>query len=135
MKCLASITLLLMAASVPVYGQHKTCARIQFQHEVFNFDTITIDTNSYSCLFHFTNTGDAPLIITDVTSSCGCTVAEYPTDPIIPQSTGTIEVTYNAMQLGSFVKTILVKSNDPNTPKKAMQIKGHVKEKRHKKCG
>lgn len=133
MKYLTNIILFLMFATLPVYGQHTDCAKIKFQEEVHNFDTIIIDSNSYSCQFHFTNTGTAPLIITDVITSCGCTAAEWPTKPIKPGSKGAIEVKYNASETGSFVKTILVKSNDTTNPKKALQIKGFVKEKRKRK--
>ncbi|MBQ0160476.1 MAG: DUF1573 domain-containing protein [Bacteroidales bacterium] len=117
-----------MVTSLPVYGQYKSCAKIQFQEEVHDFDTIIIDANSYSCIFYFTNTGSAPLFINDVLSSCGCTVAEWSTNPIMPEKKGSITVKYNAAQLGSFVKTILVKSNANNNPKVALQIKGYVKE-------
>lgn len=128
MRNLANIFLFLMFSTMPAYGQHVACAKIQFQEEVYDFDTITADTNSYSCFFHFTNTGNAPLYINDVVSSCGCTVTEWPTIPIMPQEDGSIEVKYDATQLGSFVKTLLVKSNANNSPKVALQIKGYVKE-------
>lgn len=129
MKFLANPIILIIVTSLPVLGQHKSCAKIQFQKEVHDFDTIIIDTNSYSCIFYFTNTGSAPLFINDVVSSCGCTVAEWPTNPIMPEWKGSITVKYNATQPGSFVKTILVKSNANNSPKVALQIKGYVKEK------
>ncbi len=45
--------------------------------------------------FVFTNTGDAPLIITNVQSTCGCTVPSKPTEPILPGKTGKIDVKYN----------------------------------------
>lgn len=85
MKCLANLIILIMVTSLPVYGQYKSCAKIQFQEEVHDFDTIIIDANSYSCIFYFTNTGSAPLFINDVLSSCGCTVAEWSTNPIMPE--------------------------------------------------
>ncbi len=128
MKGLVNIIFFIVLAIVPVHGQHTSYAKIEFQEEVYDFDTIIIDADSYSCIFHFTNTGNAPLFINDVVSSCGCTVAEWPTAPIKPERKGFIVVKYNATQPGSFVKTILVKSNANNSPKVALQIKGYVKE-------
>lgn len=134
MKGLANIIFFLVLAIVPAHGQHTSYAKIDFQEEVHDFDTIAIDADSYSCIFHFTNTGNAPLFINDVVSSCGCTVAEWPTTPIMPDREGSIAVKYNATQTGSFVKTILVKSNANNSPKVALQVKGYVKERtRHDK--
>ena len=46
--------------------------------------------------FHFTNTGNAPLLISQVTSSCGCTVGDYPRKPIEPGKSGVIKATYNS---------------------------------------
>jgi hypothetical protein len=81
-------------------------------------------------VFEFTNTGDAPLIITNVQSSCGCTVPSKPTEPIAPGMTGKIEVKYN-MHTGPIRKTITVESNAVNVEegRVALKIKGEVVEK------
>lgn len=80
--------------------------------------------------FEFTNTGDAPLIITNVQSTCGCTVPSKPTEPILPGKTGKIEVKYN-MHTGPIRKTITVESNAVNVEegRVAIKIKGEVVEK------
>lgn len=77
--------------------------------------------------FEFTNTGDAPLIITNVQSTCGCTVPSKPTEPILPGQTGKIEVKYN-MNTGPIRKTITVESNAVNVDegRVAIKIKGEV---------
>ena len=46
--------------------------------------------------FHFTNTGNAPLLISNVSTSCGCTVGDYPRTPIAPGKGGVIKATYNS---------------------------------------
>ena len=79
-----------------------------------------------SVQFSFTNTGDAPLIIQEVVTSCGCTASDYPKEPILPGKTSTIKVSYNAANPGAFTKTITVKSND-ETASKILTIKGMVK--------
>ncbi|MGB3800491.1 MAG: DUF1573 domain-containing protein [Lewinella sp.] len=45
--------------------------------------------------FAFTNTGKAPLLITDARSTCGCTVPSYPKDPVAPGETGSVQVVFN----------------------------------------
>ncbi|HEY9008544.1 MAG TPA: DUF1573 domain-containing protein [Ohtaekwangia sp.] len=61
--------------------------------------------------FKFTNSGDAPLIITSVQASCGCTVAEYSKDPIPSGAQGFVKATYNAAKVGVFAKTVTINSN------------------------
>ena len=80
--------------------------------------------------FEFTNIGDAPLIITNVLSTCGCTVPSKPTEPILPGKTGKIDVKYN-MSTGPIRKTITVESNAVNVEegRVVIKIKGEVVEK------
>lgn len=61
--------------------------------------------------FSFTNPGMIPLIISDVKTSCGCTVADFPKQPINSGGTGTISVTFDAKSVGHFAKTVTVYSN------------------------
>lgn len=62
--------------------------------------------------FTFTNTGDAPLVISDVARSCGCTEPEFPKKPIQPGETATISALYNSQgRPGHFSKTLTVKHN------------------------
>ncbi|GMN09490.1 DUF1573 domain-containing protein [Croceitalea sp. MTPC9] len=63
-------------------------------------------------IFKFTNTGDAPLIITDAKSSCGCTVPEYPKNtPIAPGDSGELLVKFNGSGQNQVTKTITVTAN------------------------
>lgn len=62
-------------------------------------------------VFTFTNTGNAPLIITDAKSSCGCTVPEKPTGPIAPGDTGELKVRFNGSGQNQVTKTITVTAN------------------------
>lgn len=61
--------------------------------------------------FEFSNQGNAPLLISNVKTTCGCTVPSYPKEPIMPGQTEIIKVTYNAAKLGTFNKKITVLSN------------------------
>jgi len=63
-------------------------------------------------VFTFTNTGNAPLIITNATSSCGCTVPEYPKNtPIEPGQSGEMLVRFNGSGQNQVTKTITVSAN------------------------
>ena len=77
--------------------------------------------------FEFTNTGDAPLIITNVLSTCGCTVPTKPNAPIMPGKTGKIEIKYSMIP-GPIRKTITVESNAVNYEggRIPLKIKGDV---------
>jgi hypothetical protein len=95
--------------------QAQSGAKIEFKDKdnTIDYGTVTKDSDSGLRTFEFTNTGDAPLIIKDVKSSCGCTVPTKPTEPILPGKTGKIDVKYN-MNPGPIRKTITVESNATN---------------------
>lgn len=76
--------------------------------------------------FMFTNTGDKPLIISRVQTSCGCTTPEYSKEPILPGEEGKIVVKYDTNRQGPFQKSITVYSNVPDTERKVLKIKGKI---------
>ena len=96
-------------------SQAQSGAKIEFKDKDNTIDYGTVSKNSDNGIrtFEFTNTGDAPLIIKDVKSSCGCTVPTKPTEPILPGEMGKIDVKYN-MNPGPIRKTITVESNAIN---------------------
>lgn len=104
-------------------------AKIEFKAKdnTIDYGTVSKDSDDGIRSFEFTNTGDAPLIITNVQSTCGCTVPTKPTEPIMPGKTGKIDVKYN-MNPGPIRKTITVESNAANTEggRIALKIKGEV---------
>jgi len=76
--------------------------------------------------FTLTNDGKEPLIIKSAQASCGCTIAKYSTEPILPGKTSVVAATYNAAAMGVFTKNVTVITNaDPNPV--VLQIKGTVK--------
>ncbi|MDD2381849.1 MAG: DUF1573 domain-containing protein [Mariniphaga sp.] len=77
------------------------------------------------CEFTFTNKGDAPLILSNVRASCGCTVPQWTREPVAPGETGTIKVKYNTKIAGAFNKSITVNSNAVNS-NVVLRIKGKV---------
>lgn len=91
----------------------QTGPKIEFKEETIDYGTVAKGEDTGLRIFEFKNTGDSPLIISDVKSSCGCTVPTRPTEPIAPGKTGKIEVQYN-MNPGAINKTITVTSNAVN---------------------
>ncbi|MBN1789876.1 MAG: DUF1573 domain-containing protein [Bacteroidales bacterium] len=75
--------------------------------------------------FEFQNPTMVPLIISSVRPTCGCTIADYPKEPVQPGKSGKISVTFNAAASGVFTKSIIVTTNaqEGNT---ALVIKGEV---------
>jgi hypothetical protein len=67
--------------------------------------------------FHFTNIGGSDLLITHVSTSCGCTVGDYPRNAIAPGESGIIEVTFDSKKRKGYQnKTITVLANtNPNS--------------------
>ncbi|MFN4083905.1 MAG: DUF1573 domain-containing protein [Bacteroidia bacterium] len=78
--------------------------------------------------FIFTNTGNVPLVLTNVQPGCGCTTPEWPREPIMPGKQGKIKAIYNpGAYKGPFAKGIAVMSNATNSNVQ-LTIKGDVKE-------
>lgn len=67
------------------------------------------------CIFTYTNTGDADLVITSASASCGCTVPKFDKKPVPPGGSGTIEVVFDTSgREGIQTKTVVVQSNAEN---------------------
>ncbi len=100
-------------------------AVLVFQSTEIDYGEIEQDANGER-EFHFTNKGKAPLIISNVSSTCGCTVPSKPEEPILPGKTGVIKVKYDTHRVGPIMKTITVTSN-ASEPIMELKIKGTVK--------
>ncbi|WP_338410763.1 DUF1573 domain-containing protein [uncultured Flavobacterium sp.] len=110
--------------SISSYAQG---AKIEFKEETINYGNVTKEEDSGKRTFEFTNTGDAPLEIRNVKSTCGCTIPTKPTEPIMPGESDVIEVQYN-MNLGPISKSITVETNAVNVESGmvTLRIKGTV---------
>lgn len=105
-------------------GPKTTMKFANYDHD---FGPINQDTeNTY--VFSFTNTGTEPLIIQSATGSCGCTVPDYPKEPIAPGAKGDIKVVYKpGKQKDAQAKTVTVVAN--TEPKQTvLRISANVKE-------
>lgn len=110
--------------SLGIYAQDAT-AKIEFKSETIDYGEIDRGSDGVR-VFEFTNTGTAPLVISAVRSSCGCTIPKKPEEPIMPGETGKIEVKYDTNRVGPIRKAITVTSN-ADVPTKVLKIKGTVK--------
>lgn len=98
---------------------------ITFDKDVHDYGNVKQGANG-ECEFKFTNTGNAPLVITDAKGSCGCTVPEWPKTPIKPGESAVIKVKYDTKRPGAINKSVTVTSDATNEPTKILRIKGNV---------
>lgn len=104
---------------------NKAIPEIKFEGEVHDFGKV-IQGEKVSYSFKFKNTGDADLIISGVSASCGCTVPSWPKKPIAPDGEGVISVIFDSDgKEGRQTRAITVVTNSmPNT--RVLNIVGEV---------
>ncbi len=100
---------------------------ISFDKTTFDYGNVKAGADGHR-FFTVKNTGDKPLIISDVKPSCGCTTPEWSKDPILPGKSTQIKVGYNTGIKGPFNKLIEVYSNDPQNSRSVLYIKGNVED-------
>lgn len=100
---------------------------IAFEQEIIDYGDVNKGADGAKS-YTFKNSGDQPLVIKLVKPACGCTVAEYPREPIAPGASGEIKVGYDTKRVGAFNKTIEVHSNAKENGRKILRIKGRVVE-------
>lgn len=115
---------IMLVAVAMISNEVKAQAKMDFKKEVHDYGNIKNGANG-TCTFEFTNTGNAPLIISNATGSCGCTVPTWPKEPIAPGAKGEITVKYDTKRTGEFTKTVTLTSNS-SEPNKVLTIKGNV---------
>ncbi len=123
MKKITSICAVVIAF-ISLTAMGMLASEFKFEKETHDFGKIPLN-KPVSYEYKFTNSGDEPIIISDVQPTCGCSVAEFTKTPVKPSEGGTIKVTFNAAAKGPFTKSFIVKSNT-KTPVKTLTIKGIV---------
>lgn len=125
MKQVLFIFMAILLATGMASAQKK--AIISTPEAVYNFGEIKEADGKVSHTFLIKNEGDAPLVITRVIASCGCTTPEWTREPIAPGKTGELTVTFDPTgRPGEFTKTVAVYSNG-KTGNYVMTIIGDVK--------
>lgn len=122
MKRVASLILSLLCCTLIAWGQGE----VHWLEQEYDFGTFKEEDGKASCTMRLVNTGDSPLVITRVQSSCGCTATDYPIDDVMPGDTAAVTVTYNpANRPGQFEKDIWVYTT--GTPRRSqLKITGKV---------
>lgn len=100
---------------------------ISFDKTTFDYGNVKAGSDGHR-YFTVKNTGDKPLILSEVKPSCGCTTPEWSKDPILPGKETKIKVGYNTGIKGPFNKLIEVYSNDPANNRSVIYIKGNVED-------
>ena len=98
---------------------------ITFEKTTIDYGTVKANSDGNK-VFTFTNTGDKPLIISNVQPGCGCTASDWTKEPILPGKKGEVKVHYNTATVAQFKKTIDVFSNDPKSGRVTLYIHGTV---------
>lgn len=98
---------------------------ITFEKDVHDFGNMKQHGDA-STEFKFTNTGNAPLIISNSKGSCGCTVPSWPKEPIMPGASSVIKVKYDSKRVGPINKSVTITSNASSDPTKVIRIKGMI---------
>lgn len=97
----------------------------KFEKEVFDFGEIK-EGEKVSYDFKFTNTGNAPLIITSATATCGCTVPEYPKEPVASGAEGVIRVIFNSTGKPGMQSKVVSITANTNPTLTELNILGNV---------
>lgn len=115
------------SASEVQIGNKNELPIIDFEEEEHDFGKI-VQGEKVSYDFKFTNVGKGNLVISNAAASCGCTVADFPKEPIPPGKTGKITVEFNSEGKSGYTeKTITVVTNcEPNT--KILKVKVDIVE-------
>tara|TARA_B100001094_G_scaffold330344_1_gene395339 strand:- start:1180 stop:1635 length:456 start_codon:yes stop_codon:yes gene_type:complete len=118
--------------SLTLANSQEKKPEISFEKTVIDYGTVNKGDNGVR-EFIFRNSGNAPLIISNVKSTCGCTIPKKPEKPILPGESEKIQVKYDTKRVGFIRKSITVTSNAASSPTTILKIKGQVVENNQQK--
>lgn len=120
------LILLTLPAIAQRRGSDPQGAEMEFNAVEHNFGRISERGHKVSCTFRYTNTGEKPLIVTRVVTTCKCVDYDYSKKPVAPGETGTITISYNPKkQEGIFYKVIQIYGNTPEQ-RHVLTVRGEV---------
>ena len=117
-----ALLLLFALVAAPAYAQ----GQMAFETESYEFGTFD-EGEIVTHTFAFTNAGDAPLTLTEVRTSCGCTTPAWTSTPVAPGEAGEVVVAYNsANRPGPFDKTVTLVADGAEPRGLTLRIRGRV---------
>jgi hypothetical protein len=117
----ASGVLTLSAQGQPASTDQNWNPTVEFDKEKHDYGTIKNGSDG-SCEFKFKNTGKEPVLITNAKGSCGCTVPEWPKEPIGPGKSSVIKVSYDTKRAGAINKNVTITIQNPGKDKTATKM-------------
>lgn len=103
----------------------EKAGKIEFMEPEFNFGTIK-EGEVVEHVFKFENTGNAPVILTQVSATCGCTTPNYTREPVLPGKEGEISVTFDSEGQGGTQQKIITVSSNAENRVATVQLRGMV---------
>ena len=120
------LTLMLLSLFLLNTNAQERTAKIEFESTVIDYGTIEKGSDGVR-VFKFTNTGNAPLIVSKVKSSCGCTVPQYPKNtPIAPGASGKIMVSFDSSNKPGMQQKSVTLSANTASGREMLRIKSNV---------
>jgi hypothetical protein len=123
---LAVLLIAVAAVAVGYAALPQAPGQIELSATEFDFGAVP-NTGSVSHTFQVRNTGDGPLQISGVSTSCGCTTAEVASHKLASGQATDLTVTYDPLAhdgaTGEFMRVVYVRSDDPNTPEATLTIR------------
>jgi hypothetical protein len=119
------LSLIVLVLGLVVFSE-ANAQQIEFEQTAIDYGEIERNADGLR-EFTFTNTGDAPLLISSARGSCGCTVPSFPREPIEPGASNVIKVKYDTNRIGAFTKYVTLTTNALENPTVRLTIRGVVK--------
>lgn len=98
---------------------------IEFENTYYDYGII-FEGSEEIAIFKLKNKGNSPLVISNIETSCGCIMANWPKDPILPNQKGEIEIEYNTNIIGEIKRSVLVNTNDIDKQKIVLLLTGKI---------
>lgn len=128
---LTAMVAMVGAVAVGCAAPTQATGRIELSATEFDFGAIP-NTGPVSQVFQVRNTGDGPLEISSVSTSCGCTTAEVGSRQVAAGEATDLTVTYDPLAhdgaTGDFMRIVYVRSSDPDSPEAALTFRVTVVE-------
>lgn len=128
MKKLSLFIVMTLLLSGVVFAQEKEDGpEISFETEKHDFGDVS-QGEKVSHEFKFKNSGNKPLVLSNVLTTCGCTATDWPKDPIAPGKSGTIEVKFNTTNRSGKQNKVVTIISNAKTPQTRIKIIANVVE-------